>query len=191
MPEQRPEDRPPRNLLDRAARSTMGGESTAFGFSIMITATFGAIQVGHGSPSYGQLILFALCASLTFAVLEGFASRGYRESLPEYESFVQTPGTALNVLSVTAGVGAAIGLAAAIDGGVAWPTCPMRVTGPRMGFKRVTEEACPRDRLAPAYGRCAVALVGRLVHRARTHGRHTAGHSARGLSDSSSPVGRP
>ena len=124
MSEQRPEDRRPRNLLDRASRSTIGGESTAFGFSIMITATFGAIQVGQGSPTYGQLMLFAVCASLTFAVLEGVASRGYREPLPEYESFVQTPGTALNVLSVTAAVGAAIGLASAIHSGVAWAICP-------------------------------------------------------------------
>jgi hypothetical protein len=124
MPDHRPEDRKPRNLLDRASRSTIGGESTAFGFSIMITATFGAVQVGHGTPSYGDLIVFAVCASLTFAVLEGLASRGYRESMPEYASFVQTPGTAMNVVSVTAAVGAAIGLAAIIGGGVAWAVCP-------------------------------------------------------------------
>src|SRR4051812_33530618 len=128
MPEHRPEDRRPRNLLDRASRSTIGGESTAFGFSIMITATFGAIQVGQGSPTYGQLVVFAFCASLSFAVLEGVASRGYREPMPEYESFVQTPGTAMNVLSVTAAVGAAIGLAAAIHSGPAWAICPIAAT---------------------------------------------------------------
>src|SRR3954447_4862964 len=124
MSHQLPEAREPRNLLDRAARSTIGGESTAFGFSIMITATFGAVQVGHGSPTYGQLLLYALCSSVAFALLEGFASRGYRESLPQYKSYVQTPGTAMNVLSVTGAVAVAIGLAAAISSDIAWEICP-------------------------------------------------------------------
>lgn len=119
----RPENREPRNAADRAARSTIGGESTAFGFSIMITATFGAVQWQHGSPVPGDLLLYGLGAVAGFTALEAAASRGARESLPEHSSNMKTLGTLMNFASVLLAIGAAIGVSALIKTDAAWPLC--------------------------------------------------------------------
>jgi hypothetical protein len=115
---------PPPGRLDRGFRSTIRGESTAFGFSIMITVTFGVVQREHGSPGIGDLLLYALGAVLAFTLLEGLASRAFRASLPEHPSGVTTLGTAMNFASVGLAVGAAIGLSALVATDVAWPLCP-------------------------------------------------------------------
>ncbi len=119
------EEREPRNIVDRAARSTIRGESTAFGFSIMITATFAAVQRKHGSPGAGDLMAFALLAVAAFTVLEGFASRGFREPLPTHGSIVATFGTALNFLSVGLAVLAALWSSDLIATDAAWFVCPV------------------------------------------------------------------
>ena len=118
-----PEHRSPRNIVDRAARSTIRSESTAFGFSIMITASFAGVERDHGSPGVVDLLLFALAAVAAFTILEGLASRGFREPLPTHGSTVATFGTALNFVSVGAAVIAAVALSAFLVSDVAWPVC--------------------------------------------------------------------
>lgn len=125
MVERAPDDRQPRNVVDRATRSAIRGESTAFGFSIMITVTFGAIQRRHGTPGIADLLGFALCAVAAFTVLEGIVSRGFSQALPEHRSNVATFGTALNFLSVGLAAASAIGLSAVIGTDAAWLICPV------------------------------------------------------------------
>lgn len=153
-----PEDRAPRNVVDRAARSTVGGESTAFGFSIMITVTFAAVQRKHGTPEVADLLLFAICAVSAFTVVEAVLSRGFRESLPEHASSVQTLGTAMNLISVAAAVAIAIALSALIGGDAAWLVCPAAAALVYLGFETV--EIVAAERIQAARGNRQAADVG-------------------------------
>jgi len=119
-----PREREPRTIVDRAARSSIRGESTAFGFSIMITTTLAAVQLHHGSPGAVDLVLFALLAVAAFTTLEGMASRGFREPLPTHRSIVATLGTAMNFVSVGLALLVALGLSDLIATDAAWIVCP-------------------------------------------------------------------
>ncbi len=55
----------PSGRLDRAFRSTVGRESTTFGFSILVTVTFGVVSNEHGTARTNDLLLFATGAVLT------------------------------------------------------------------------------------------------------------------------------
>lgn len=112
------------NPFVRGFRSTVGREASAFGFSIMITATFGTVQMQHGSPQEWDLILFAVGAVLSFTLLEGVLSRGFREAMPQHKSEVVALGTGLNIISVVGGVASAIGLTHLLETDVAWALCP-------------------------------------------------------------------
>jgi hypothetical protein len=69
-----PRDREQANPLVRSMRSTVGRESTTFGFSILVTVTFGLVQSTHGSPTTPQIFLYAVGAVMSFTLLEGVVS---------------------------------------------------------------------------------------------------------------------
>jgi hypothetical protein len=95
-----------RGALGRGLRSTVGRESTTFGFSILVTAAFGLLQKSEGSPDVPQVFLFAVGSALSFTLLEGVLSRGFRAPMPQHDTQVQAAGTSLNVVSVVGGLGA-------------------------------------------------------------------------------------
>lgn len=90
----------------RGLRSTVGRESTTFGFSILVTVSFGMLQVTEGSPDVGTIFLFATGAVLSFTLLEAVLSRGFRRPMPQHRSNVLALGTSLNLVSVLGGLGA-------------------------------------------------------------------------------------
>jgi hypothetical protein len=100
--------------------STMGN-ATAFGFSITITGSFGILQTTVGSPTVVEIVLFGVAAAATIGVIEGFVTRGFRVRTGVAPPEVRLLGTAQNFVSVAAGLGAAAGVAALLDAGVAWP----------------------------------------------------------------------
>ena len=114
----------PDNLADRSLRSAVGREATTFGFSIMITVTFGVVQDEHGAAAKHDLVYFTIGAVLSFVLLEAVLSRGFRAAMPQHRTPVIAIGTALNLASVVAAVGAAIGMASLIETDIAWPVCP-------------------------------------------------------------------
>ena len=87
----------------RGLRSTVGRESTTFGFSILVTVSFGMLQVTEGSPDVGTIFLFATGAVLSFTLLEAVLSRGFRRPMPQHRSNVLALGTSLNLVSVLDG----------------------------------------------------------------------------------------
>ena len=105
----------------RALGSSVRGNSTAFGFSIMITLSFGALQSLRGTPSLAELLLFGVAAALAVAALEALVTRGFRQPVDRVSQRSDLLGTAMNFASVAAGVGTAIGLAEIIGGVVIWP----------------------------------------------------------------------
>jgi hypothetical protein len=113
------------NPLIRSMRSTVGRESTTFGFSILVTVTFGLVQSTHGSPTTLQIFLYAVGAVMSFTLLEGVLSRGFRRPMPQHATQTLTLGTSLNVLSVVAAMAAAWGFAEVTGPRIAWAVAPL------------------------------------------------------------------
>ncbi len=88
----------------RGMRSTVGRESTTFGFSILVTVSFGMLQATEGTPDAGTIFLFATGAVLSFTLLEAVLSRGFRRPMPQHRSHVLAIGTSLNLVSVLGGL---------------------------------------------------------------------------------------
>ena len=99
---------------------SLGGNATAFGYSVTITASFGAVELGRGAPRFGDLIVFGLGAVVAFGGLEGVASGGFRSPLEKGSDDVILLGTALAFVSIVLAIAAARGLAAVLSGAWAW-----------------------------------------------------------------------
>lgn len=111
--------------LVRSLRSAVGRESTTFGFSILVTVVFGVLQVTHGSPQILQIFLYAVGAVMSFTILEGVLSAGFRKPMPQHATQTLTLGTSLNVVSVVAAVASAWGFAEITPRLVAWAGAPL------------------------------------------------------------------
>lgn len=111
--------------VGRAFRSTVGREGTTFGFSILVTVTFGVVSNEHGSAKTVDLLLYAVGAVLSFTLLTGALSRGFRAPMPQHPSEVVAFGAGLNLLSVLIAVLTAMGLSKVINvDALAWFACP-------------------------------------------------------------------
>jgi hypothetical protein len=99
---------------------SLGGNATAFGYSVTITASFGAVELGRGSPTFGDLIVFGLGSVVAFGGLEGIASGGFRTPLRRGSDDVVLLGTALAFISIVLAIAAARGIAAVFGGALAW-----------------------------------------------------------------------
>jgi hypothetical protein len=108
----------------RGLRSTVGRESTTFGFSILVTAAFGLLTALHGTPDVARVFWFAVGAVLSFSTLEAVLSRGFRRPMPQHRTRVLAIGTSLNVVSVVGGLGAAWLVGLAGSGPVVWAAAP-------------------------------------------------------------------
>jgi len=111
-------------LLVRSMRSTVGRESTTFGFSILVTVTFGILQKTQGSPTVPEIFLYAIGAVLSFSVLEAVLSRGFRRPMPQHHTQVLALGTAFNVVSVLGGLASGWILAQLMGGAPVWAVAP-------------------------------------------------------------------
>jgi hypothetical protein len=114
----------PEGATVRGLKSTVGRESTTFGFSILVTVTFGLLQATEGSPDVARIFGFAVGAVMSFTVLEGVLSRGFRTSMPQHRTRVQALGTSLNLVSVVGGLAAAWLVGAATSHPAAWVAGP-------------------------------------------------------------------
>lgn len=112
------------NPLVRGLRSTIGRESTTFGFSILVTVTYGLLQAVDGPPDVARIFLFAVGAVMSFTLLEGLMSRGFRQPMPQHHTHVQAVGTSLNVLSVVSALGTAWAIATLMTHVAMWALAP-------------------------------------------------------------------
>jgi len=123
-------DRPGERTVDygpagRALSTAVHGNSTAFGFSLTMTGTFGMVTSAVGTPKAWDVLLYSLGAALAIGALEGLVTQGFRLRPVTSPSEVRMLGTALNLLSVGIAVGVALGVAEAIGGYAAWPVCAL------------------------------------------------------------------
>lgn len=110
-------------------RTAVSGNAQSFGFSIMITVTFGVVSAAYGQPSLPELFGFALTAVAAFSVLNVLVAlllRGEEDDEPP--SKVLLVATATDFLAVGAGVGAAVGIRFLIADTAAWLLAPFCAT---------------------------------------------------------------
>lgn len=117
---QSPRPRGVRERLIYGLGESLGGNATAFGYSVTITASFGAVQLGRGTPRFGDLIVFGLGAVIAFGGLEGLATGGFRSPLQKASSQVVLLGTALAFVSIVLAIATARGIAEVLSGAWAW-----------------------------------------------------------------------
>lgn len=113
----------PRGLRGRlvcGVEASLHGNATAFGYSVTITASFGAVQHERGQPTYLDLLVFGVGAVIAFGGLEGIVSHGFRAPLKDEADQVVTLGTALAFLSVALAITSALGVAHVLRGSFAW-----------------------------------------------------------------------
>lgn len=119
--EARSHGRAPGGRMRRAVGTSVHGNAPAFGFSIMITCSFGVVSTLRVPPTIPDIFLFGIGAAVSLALLEGLVSRGFRDRLDEAPEEVQLFGTAMNFLSVAAGVLVTLATAWLVTGVLAWP----------------------------------------------------------------------
>lgn len=120
MPDRGSPERVGENRVSRAIGTSIRGNSTAFGFSIMITVSFGMLSNVEGAPKVFELFLFGVGAAAGLAILEGALTKGFRAEIERTSQEVRLLGTAMNFMSVAAGVAAALAVGELFDGRVAW-----------------------------------------------------------------------
>lgn len=111
-------------VVTRGLRSTIGRESTTFGFSILVTVSFGMMQATHGPPDVTRIFLFAAGAGASFIMLEGTLSKGFRKPMPQHPTRTQAAGTSMNLLSVVAGLGIVWGVGSVVPHAAGWAVAP-------------------------------------------------------------------
>jgi hypothetical protein len=94
--------------------------STAFGFSVTVTASYGALDRLAADPSLGDVAGFAVCAAAAFALLQVVTTRGFRRRPGTATRQVVLLGTAFDIVSVALGVGTAMLVGAVVPAWGAW-----------------------------------------------------------------------
>ena len=116
------------NEFVRGVRMAVRGDATAFGYSILITATFAMANHRHPSITVGRIFLFALGATFAFAVVEAATSRFFRVRLREERSDVVIVGTAMAPVAVSLSLGGAYLSATHLGASSAWFFSPAVAT---------------------------------------------------------------
>lgn len=131
----------------RGVHTSIRGNVTAYGYSILVTTLFGGLQGLEGSPTTVQIFLYVVGACGAFAGLEAVVSRLFSRELEGEEELVVVLGGALNVFAVASGLAAAMGAAVLLSGRPAWGLAPalatityLLVSGLQMGAAERAEE---------------------------------------------------
>ncbi len=109
--------------------------STAFGYSIMITVTFGVISRVEGSGSVLDLFGFAAAASIAVGLINGAVTGGFRRRLKPVPTEIAMLGTALNFVSVALSVAAALAAAELLANLLAWAAGAFLASGLYVGLE--------------------------------------------------------
>ncbi len=115
--------------LDHGIRTSLRNNVSAYGFSVMITASFGAISAIEGPPTVGRVFLFVAGAVTSVTLIDGISSKGFRVRWRGDPSDVIALGAALGYLSVGGGVGGAALAAEILGGWVGWVVAPAVASG--------------------------------------------------------------
>jgi hypothetical protein len=116
-------------LYREGIRTAARENATAYGYSIMITSSFGLVAALDPRPPVWAYFLFAAGAGTGFPLVLLAATKGFRElSFDAERSSVLVFAALINVASILAGVGGAGLVAWPIDGWAAWTVAPVVAT---------------------------------------------------------------
>jgi hypothetical protein len=105
--------------FNRGLQASVRNNYTAYGYSVMITASFGVLATEEPTR-VGFIFLFLGGAIAAFVAIELAVSKGF-ERTPRGEPMkVEALGAAFSFGSVATAVGAAALTAAVVDGWIAW-----------------------------------------------------------------------
>ncbi|HZU19847.1 MAG TPA: hypothetical protein VE982_01385 [Gaiellaceae bacterium] len=102
--------------------------STAYGYSVVAGATIAAVTKVDKAPSLLDVFMFIVGASAGFALINATATRGYQAEMPSEPPEVVALGTTFSMVSISAAAGAAIGVAYALSGWLAWVVASFAAT---------------------------------------------------------------
>lgn len=115
-------------LYERGLLATIRQNVSAYGYSVMITASAASLVHYTGTPAPWELFLFAAGAVAGFTLVEGSVSRGFRIRLRPEPSDVVALGSAFSFASVGLGLGSAVVVGIVVDSWLAWPTAAFVAT---------------------------------------------------------------
>lgn len=105
--------------------SAVSGNAQAFGYSILITVTYGVVSAAYGNPSRLELLGFALAAVASLSLLNLVIAVLNRQFPAKPTSTrIVLIATATDFLAVGLGVGAAVGVTSELGGWPVWPVAP-------------------------------------------------------------------
>ncbi len=122
------------------------GNAQAFGFSILITVSYGIVSTSTDKPSSLELVGFALSAVAAFTLLNMLIA--YRKSLQADEvekTSIMLVATATDFLSVSAGLGVVFAATALFHDWVPWIVSPF-LMGLAYGLVQALQIAFTRHR---------------------------------------------
>jgi hypothetical protein len=106
-------------------RAAVRFNAQAFGFSIVITSSFGVVAAYEGAPDVGEVYAFMAGAVLGFVAVLAAASAGFRHAgMGAEPTRVLVLAAALSLGSTAAGLGAATLVAWLLSGLLAWGLAP-------------------------------------------------------------------
>src|SRR3954465_372593 len=111
--------------FEHALQGAVLNNSSAYGYSVLITATFGVASVQLGDPSVGDVFLFAGGASIAFTLLGILVTAGFRERVRPEPPEVVVLGSALSFFSVGVGLAAAALASDLVHGWAGWLAAPL------------------------------------------------------------------
>lgn len=140
-----------RERLAHGVRTSARNNGSAYGYSLMVTSSFGVLQQSVGHATVLDIFTFVGGASMGFVLVEGGASNLFRMRLRGDPPEVVALGSALSFFSVGLGVGVAA-LTAVVSKLGAWPvggflatTVYMLTAGIEMAVAREIEQRTPEE----------------------------------------------
>ncbi len=101
--------------------TTISENARAYGFSVMITATFGVLTTKLGPSSEFDVFAFLAGAAIAFMLVDAVSSRGFRLRARPDPPDVVALGAALSLVSIGISVAAAALAAELLQADVGWP----------------------------------------------------------------------
>jgi hypothetical protein len=92
----------------------------AYGYSVVITASFAAVAELEGAPGIASIFLYLVGATIAFAAINALITKGYRRRLPSEPGVVLAMATAFSIFSAGVGAGAAALVAWLLPASASW-----------------------------------------------------------------------
>lgn len=113
---------------ERGLLASIRDNVSAYGYSVMITASAASLVHYLGTPPPWELFLFAAGAVAGFTLVEGLVSRGFRNRLRPEPSDVVALGSAFSFVSVGLGLGSSVLAGLVVGTWLAWPVAAFFAT---------------------------------------------------------------